>query len=67
MKKNWLWLPSLLLALLLVGACVPMPAAPGPAQPGEEAPTTAPQTLTIATGTDIENMNVHIVTASHSF
>jgi ABC-type transport system substrate-binding protein len=67
MKKKWLWLPSLLLALLMVGACAPMPAAPAPGQPAADAPATAPQTLTIATGTDIENMNVHIVTASPSF
>lgn len=42
----------------------PAPAEPAPAEPVAPA---APQVLTIASGTDIENMNIHVVTASPSF
>ncbi len=45
------------------------PAAPAPTEPpaAEPAAPAAPQTLTIASGTDIENMNIHVVTSSPSF
>jgi peptide/nickel transport system substrate-binding protein len=68
MKLKHLWISFLLLSVLIVGACV-APAAPGPVtgvEPGAPVPA-EPKTLTIATGTDIENMNVHVVTSSPSF
>ncbi len=42
------------------------PAAEEPAAPAAEEPA-APKTLTVASGTDIENMNIHLVTSSPSF
>ena len=52
-----------------VAPAEPAPAEPAPAEPApaEPAAPAVPQTLTIASGTDIENMNVHVVTASPSF
>lgn len=43
-----------------------VPAAEEPAAPAAEEPA-APKTLTVASGTDIENMNIHLVTSSPSY
>ncbi|MFO7632604.1 MAG: hypothetical protein R6W76_08700, partial [Caldilinea sp.] len=65
MRKNLLWMTLLLVGVLALGACV----APAPTvdTPGEPAPATGPKTLTIAAGTDVENLDIHRVTASPSF
>jgi ABC-type transport system substrate-binding protein len=67
---------------LVLAACGPadapaQPAAPGepaapvepaaPAEPAAPVEPAAPKTLTIASGTDIENMNIHLVTSSPSY
>lgn len=44
----------------------PEPAAPEPSAP-EPVVDDTPKTLTIASGTDVENMNVHLVTSSPSY
>lgn len=65
MRTTRFWIVLLTLMGLALSACVaPMPAAEAPGAP---APVVGPKTLTIASGTDIENMNVHRVTSSPSF
>jgi peptide/nickel transport system substrate-binding protein len=65
--QHW-WVALLLVGLLAMSACVApaVPVEPG-AQPGQPAPVAGPKTLNIVTGTDIENMNIHVVTSSPSF
>ncbi len=43
------------------------PEQPAPPAPEQPAPPAEPKTLTIATGTDVENMNIHLVTSSPSY
>jgi ABC-type transport system substrate-binding protein len=62
MRKSSLWITLTLTALLVLAGCV----APV-AEPGAPAPAEGPKTLTVASGTDIENMNIHRVTSSPSF
>jgi peptide/nickel transport system substrate-binding protein len=45
----------------------PAPDPTQPTQPTQPAQPAQPKTLTIASGTDIENMNIHLVTSSPSF
>jgi ABC-type transport system substrate-binding protein len=80
MKKNYqLLAATLIIASMVLGACAPastpapqattvpaQPQQPQPTQPEQPAPA-VPQTLTIASGTDIENMNIRRVTSSPSF
>ena len=64
MRKTPLWIALLLVGVLALGACV----APAPVgEAGAPAPADGPKTLTIASGTDIENMDIHRVTSSPSF
>ncbi len=51
-------------ALVLVAGCAPR--AQEPAAPGQPGPP-EPKVLTIVTGTDIESLDVHVVTSSPSF
>jgi peptide/nickel transport system substrate-binding protein len=77
MRKNLLVLFLLIFGLMAFSACQSDTAAPTAAPtmaPGEtpivQEPTpvpVAPQTLTIASGTDVENMNIHLVTSSPSY
>lgn len=72
MRKTPLWIAMLLVGLLALSACVaPAPAGDTTAPAGDTAAAPAadsgPKTLTIASGTDIENMDVHRVTSSPSF
>jgi ABC-type transport system substrate-binding protein len=74
-KKTQLVVGVLIMVSLILGACAPAatptPAAPPPAgeQPpaATQPPAAVPQTLTIASGTDVENMNIRRVTSSPSF
>ncbi|GIK74033.1 MAG: glutathione ABC transporter substrate-binding protein [Chloroflexota bacterium] len=65
MRRTLSWIAFLMVGLLVLGACV----APTPVTdaPGAPAPAAGPKTLTIAAGTDVENLDVHRVTASPSF
>jgi peptide/nickel transport system substrate-binding protein len=83
MRKNILLTLLLLVGLMVFSACQADTAAPEPTQapaapapvtsepaapaPEEPAPPAAPKTLTIASGTDVENMNIHLVTSSPSY
>lgn len=69
MQRRIAWFSALLVLALVMAACAPVPAGPAAGQPAGDAPAAAagPKTLTIATGTDIENMNIHVVTSSPSF
>jgi peptide/nickel transport system substrate-binding protein len=77
MRKNLLVLFLLIFGLMAFSACQADTAAPtaAPTQapgttPVVQEPTPAPavpQTLTIASGTDVENMNIHLVTSSPSY
>lgn len=78
MRKQILLTLLLLLGLLALSACqtgttAPEPAAPATtgetveSPPAPPAPPAEPKTLTIATGTDVENMNIHLVTSSPSY
>jgi ABC-type transport system substrate-binding protein len=74
-KKTQLVVGVLIMVSLILGACAPAatptPATPPPAgeQPpaATQPPAAVPQTLTIASGTDVENMNIRRVTSSPSF
>lgn len=65
MHRTSSWIAFLMVGLLVLGACV----APAPVTdaPGAPAPAAGPKTLTIAAGTDVENLDIHRVTASPSF
>ncbi len=65
MHRTLSWIAFLMVGLLVLGACV----APTPVTdaPGAPAPAAGPKTLTIAAGTDVENLDIHRVTASPSF
>jgi peptide/nickel transport system substrate-binding protein len=83
MRKNILLTLLLLVGLMVFSACQADTAAPEPTQapaapapdtsepaapaPVEPAPPAEPKTLTIASGTDVENMNIHLVTSSPSY
>lgn len=60
MRSGWLMALAALTALALVAGC-------GQRAPQQAAPPPEPKVLTIATGTDIENLDVHLVTSSPSF
>lgn len=80
-KLSLLFSLTVLVSILLAacGGAAPATDAPAPAAPAEatEAPAESteapaeepavPKTLTIASGTDIENTNIHLVTSSPSF
>lgn len=65
MRKTLLWVSLLLVGALMLGACA-APVAPTDTA-SAPAPAAGPKTLTIATGTDVENLDIHRVTASPSF
>jgi peptide/nickel transport system substrate-binding protein len=83
MRKNILLTLLLLVGLMVFSACQADTVAPEPTQapaapapdtsepaapaPVEPAPPAEPKTLTIASGTDVENMNIHLVTSSPSY
>ncbi|MEX1021226.1 MAG: ABC transporter substrate-binding protein, partial [Litorilinea sp.] len=73
MRKTPFGIAILLVGMLALSACVAPAAAPdaGSAPATEDAASEpaaeGPKTLTIASGTDIENMDVHRVTSSPSF
>jgi ABC-type transport system substrate-binding protein len=83
MRKNILLTLLLLVGLMVFSACQADTAAPEPTQapaapapdtsepaataPVEPAPPAEPKTLTVASGTDVENMNIHLVTSSPSY
>jgi len=79
-QKITLLFSLMVLASLMLAACggaAPATEAPAPEQPAAPAATeapppapeepAAPKTLVIASGTDIENTNIHLVTASPSY
>jgi len=65
MRRNLSWIALLMVGLLVLGACAaPVSVSDAPSAP---AAATGPKTLTIAAGTDVENLDIHRVTASPSF